>query len=137
MENEIKIENEFIGQQAEKTSNSFLPKENLDNKGKISDFLNMDKYTSNESIVRNIPFVLFVAGLMIFYIWNSHQTEKMIRDKNKIGKELNELRWEYMTSKNDLMFKSKQTEVMKLLQDSTLRVLTSPPKKIVVEKNKY
>ena len=78
--------------------------------------------------------VLFLAVIAIGYIWNSHQAEKMIREKNKIGKQLNEMRWEYMTSKNELMFKSKQTEVMKLLQDSTLQVLTSPPKKIVVEK---
>lgn len=127
MENEIKIENAFI------TTEEQQPVQ-VSNEIKIANLLSGEKSATNDNIIPHIPFVLSLAVIAIFYIWNSHQTEKMIREKNKIGKQLNELRWEYMTSKNELMFKSKQTEVMKLLQDSTLQVLTSAPKKIVVKK---
>lgn len=131
MENEDKIKNSFGN------STHVVSKKNETPGTKFSEILNTENYVKNETIIKNIPFVLFLAMLVVVYIYNTHQSEKMIREMNKINNEINELRWEYMSSKNELMVGSKQTEVINKLQDSTLKILTVPPKKIVVNKNEY
>ena len=47
--------------------------------------------------------------------------------------ELKEVRWNFMATKSDLMYKSKQTEVAKAVEGMGLKEITSPPKKIVIE----
>ena len=47
---------------------------------------------------------------------------------------MNEMRWEYMTTKSELENISKQSEVAKLVAPSGLKELREPPRKIVVKK---
>jgi hypothetical protein len=42
-----------------------------------------------------------------------------------------------MTSKSELMFKSKQSEVAKMVEATGLKELSKPPYKIVVDKDEY
>jgi hypothetical protein len=42
-----------------------------------------------------------------------------------------------MTSKSELMFKSKQSEVAKMIEAAGLKELSKPPYKIVVGKDEY
>jgi hypothetical protein len=77
----------------------------------------------------NMPLVLFVA--------NNHTAENKIRRINSIEKDIRELRWTYMTSKSELMYKSKQSEVAKMVEAMDLKELTKPPYKIVVKSNEY
>lgn len=64
-------------------------------------------------VVRNIPFFLFCAFLCVLYIANGHYGEKMIRRINDLGKQNKELTYEYKTLNGNLMFKSKQSELVK------------------------
>lgn len=84
--------------------------------------------------VTNMPFIGFLAVLALIYIANSHLAEKRIRRINKLGKEIKELKWEYLNVKSELMFRSKMSEVSKSVEPLGLKQLNSPPQKIVLKK---
>lgn len=82
-------------------------------------------------MTQNMPFILFLALLALVYIANSHLAEKKIRRINKLGKEIKELKWEYLNVKSELMFRSKMSEVSKAVEPLGLKQLNMPPQKIV------
>ena len=84
------------------------------------DFLN------RKNALRSLPYILFITLLLIGYIGNTHYAESMVT------KELKELRSEYITTKFELMFKSRQSEVAKSVADMGLKEPVTPPKKIAV-----
>jgi hypothetical protein len=86
------------------------------------------------AITQNMPFILFLSGLALIYIANSHLAEKKIRRINKLGREIKELKWEYLNVKSELMFRSKMSEVSKAVDPLGLKPLNSPPQKIELEK---
>ena len=76
-------------------------------------------------------FFLFFLGLA--YIANSYYAEKSIRDIDKTGRDLKELRAEFITARNDLMYRSKLTEVAKAIEVKEVKEATTAPSKIVVK----
>ncbi|HEY0273836.1 MAG TPA: FtsL-like putative cell division protein [Chitinophaga sp.] len=85
-------------------------------------------------IVQHTPYILFLSGLALLYIANTHLTEKKIWRINKLDKEIKELKWEYISLKSELMFNSKVSEVSQKVSDQGLKPLNTPPQKIEVEK---
>ncbi len=83
-----------------------------------------------ESLMKHLPFILFLFALGIVYIYNSHLAEDRIREINKVNLELKELKWEYLNTKNDLELRSMQTQVASLVDSMGLHELTAPPMKI-------
>ena len=96
--------------------------------------LDLSKWVHYEKVIRNLPFIFFLAATGILYITNSHYAEKNVREINDIDKQLNELRWEYMSTKSELENMSKQSEVAKMVSAEGLKELQEPPKKILVTK---
>ena len=88
-------------------------------------------------ISRNIQFLFFCFLLCMMYIWNNHMSQKLVRDINLKAKELKELRWDYLTIKADLMYKSKLTEVLPRADKMGLEVMNNPPNKINLKKKEY
>ncbi|MBL7732672.1 MAG: hypothetical protein JNM88_15960 [Chitinophagaceae bacterium] len=66
-----------------------------------------------QSIVKQVPFFLFLALLAVIYIYNGHYADKTIRRINKTAKEVKELKYEYVAVKSKVMFQSKQSELVK------------------------
>lgn len=91
-----------------------------------------DFFLTRDNIRGVFPTIMFLAGIAILYIANSHHAEKIIRDTDKMAKEIKELRSEYITIKSDLMFRSKQSEVLKRLEPVGVKELVNPPKKITI-----
>lgn len=91
-------------------------------------------FLSKEQVTGSLPFIFFLTFLGICYIANGYQTEKVIRDLYNTNNELKELRSEYITTKSDLMYISKQSQVARATAGFGLVELTSPPKKIVLTK---
>ena len=85
----------------------------------------------------NLPLVLFIAMLGVLHVANNHTAENKIRQMNKLEQDIKELRWTYMTEKSELMYKSKQSEVAKMVEGMGLKELTAPPYKIVVKQDDY
>ncbi|WEK37724.1 MAG: FtsL-like putative cell division protein [Candidatus Pseudobacter hemicellulosilyticus] len=78
-------------------------------------------------IVQNIPFFLFLSVLAVIYIYNGHYADKTIREINKVSRELKELHYEYKTVKSEVMNRSKQSELAKVVDSFGLKALTAPP----------
>jgi len=89
-------------------------------------------FLSKDKVVESLPFIFFLSFLAIIYIANGYQAEKLIRQIYKTNNELKELRSEYITTKSDLMYISKQSQLARATYDLGLKELTSPPKKIVL-----
>jgi len=81
-------------------------------------------------IVRNSPFFLFLSFLTLVYIYNGHFAEKTIKDINRTARELKELQYEHKTVRSELMFQSKQSELVKAVQPLGLQELVLPPYKL-------
>lgn len=92
---------------------------------------------SIESATQLLPFFIFLAFLAMVYIGNRHFAENNIRDIDKLSKEVKELSWDFKTLKADLMLKSTQTEVAKIVDTLGLIEPNEPPKKLVIERNEF
>ena len=88
---------------------------------------------SQESATEALPFILFIAFLGMIYIGNRHSAENNIRRIEALKKEVKELSWDFKTLKADLMFRSKESEVMKRVDTLLgLKVSIEPPIKLTV-----
>ena len=87
--------------------------------------------------VQYLPKILFVMMLGLFYISNTHYSEKTVRRINQIQTEVEDLRADYTTLKSDLMFASKQSEVARKVKSLGLKESSAPPYKIVIDKREY
>ncbi len=92
-------------------------------------------FLSKDNVVSSLPFIFFLTFLGILYIANGYYTEKTVRELYKVGNELKEMRSEYITVKSDLNFKSKQSQVAQATIDLNIVESTTPPTKIVVDKD--
>jgi len=87
--------------------------------------------------VHYLPYVLYVVGLLIFYIGNSHNAERTIRKIDKLKAEVNDLRADYTTLKAAHMVESKQSKIAEKVQGLQLEESVQPPFKIVLKKSEY
>lgn len=93
-------------------------------------------FLTRDNVVRNIPFILFLFGLGILYIANSHYAESNVIVTARTERELKELRSEFITIRSDLMTALRQTEVAKAVEPLGIKESVVPPKKIVVDSKK-
>ena len=89
--------------------------------------LNWKKALNYQSIVKQVPFIFFLAFLAVIYIYNGHMADKTVRKINATAKEVKELEWEYKTLKSEVMFRSKPSELVKALQPLGLNELNESP----------
>ena len=80
-----------------------------------------------QSIVRQIPFFLFLAALAVIYIYNGHHADKTIRAISRTERDLKELQYEYKTVKGDVLFRSKQSELIEAVEPLGLKELATSP----------
>jgi len=95
--------------------------------------MTMKSWLSVENLMKNMPFFLLIVTLGILYIANAHyhlQLERKIDRKEDV---IEELGWEYMSTKSEVMYRSKQSEVAKAVEHMGLKPLIEPPKVIEVK----
>ena len=80
-----------------------------------------------QSVVKQMPFFLFLTLLAVVYIYNGHYADKLNRDLGKTTRELKELKFEYKTVKGEVLFRSKQSELIKAVEPIGLKELTTSP----------
>jgi Bacteriodetes cell division protein (FtsL-like) len=85
------------------------------------------RWLNYQSIVKQVPFFLFLALLAVIYIYNGHYADKTIRSINKTSKEVKELQYEYITVKSEVMFRSKPSELVKAVEPLGLKELVLSP----------
>ncbi|MFC2107110.1 FtsL-like putative cell division protein [Bacteroidota bacterium] len=79
------------------------------------------------------PFIFYIAFLAILYIANTYIAERKIREMDEIRGDLKELRFEYISTKSDLMSQTKQSSITKKLINQGLKESVTPPEKLVLE----
>ncbi len=90
-------------------------------------------FISQQMLVKNIPFFLYISVLAVLYIYNGHHAEKTIKDINKTSKELKELQYEYKMVRSDWMFLTKQSEVVKQVEPFGIKEILEPPTKLELD----
>jgi len=89
--------------------------------------LNWKKWLNYPSLVKQLPFFFFLALLAVIYIYNGHKADKTIRKINSTAKEVKELQYEYISVKGEVMFRSKQSEMIKAVEPMGLKELVLSP----------
>ncbi len=82
------------------------------------------------------PFLLFIAFLAFIYIANNYYAENKVRDINHLHKELKELRYEYITSKSELMDLGKQSRIAGRLSNKGIKESREPVKTLKIPSDK-
>ena len=95
--------------------------------------LDWKRWLNYQSLVKQVPFFLFLAALAVIYIYNGHYADKTIRNINRTANEVKELQWEYKTVKSEVMFQSKQSELVKAVEPLGLKELTEAPVVLTTE----
>jgi len=98
----------------------------------LADYLTLD--FSAETILKNLPFILFLGFIGMLYIMNAHYSEKKLWQIQKYKNEIEELKWEYASTKADLMYQTKQSEVQKAVENIGLKNSKSTAKRLIVKK---
>ncbi|MBK7964840.1 MAG: hypothetical protein IPK10_05850 [Bacteroidetes bacterium] len=100
---------------------------------KLIRVVNIFEYFDRKSVMVIMPYMFFLFFLGLIYIANSYYAEKSIRDIDKTGRDLKELRAEFITARNDLMYRSKLTEVAKAIEVKEVKEARVAPSKIIVK----
>jgi hypothetical protein len=90
---------------------------------------------SRDSFFKTIPYLGYLTLLALVYISNTYYAEKTFRQIEKIKIELKELRFQYISSKSELMYYGKQTEIAKRVLTAGLKETKIPPYKIFYAKD--
>ncbi|MFA0962818.1 FtsL-like putative cell division protein [Roseivirga sp. BDSF3-8] len=83
--------------------------------------------------VKFMPYGMFLAFLLVFYIWNTHYAERTTRKVNVLEVEVEDMKADYTTMKADYEVESKLSSVAKRVKDIGLIESPEPPKKLVVQ----
>lgn len=94
---------------------------------------------NSDKLIKHMPYGAFVVVLGLVYIAIGYAAEDMVREINRHKSELKEMRSEYITIKSDLMYATKQSELVKILQQKGFELEESlePPKKIEVTEGEF
>ena len=92
------------------------------------------KMLNYQSVVRQVPFFLFLTLLAVVYIYNGHLADKTARSISRTTREVRELQHEYKTVKAEVMFRSKQSELVKVVEPLGLKELVESPVILASEK---
>ena len=85
------------------------------------------RWLNYQSVVKQVPFFLFLTVLAVVYIYNGHLADKTMRNINRTAREVKELQHEFKTIKSEVMFRSKQSELVKAVEPLGLKELASSP----------
>lgn len=90
---------------------------------------------TQDSIIKHLPFMLFLSFLALVYIANGFWAESSVREINRMQQEIKELRSEQISIKSELNNTIIESELKKIIDDRALGLEESidPPKKILVE----
>jgi len=125
-------ENEILNGENPETTETTVA-ESQKQRRSIRDFIDGTVFT-RDVILGRLPYILFLMFLAIIYIANRYHSENVIRRINNVQKEIKDLRSEHIAVASELMFLSKQSEVIRMSTEKGLGLeeATKPPVKIIV-----
>jgi hypothetical protein len=99
---------------------------------KLTDKLNIDFG------IKELPDILYdrilwIAGLLVVYIFLQHNYERLFRNIENLKAEVDDLRANYITEKSKYMLQSKQSELAEKVKETGIEESIVPPKKIIAK----
>ncbi|MFO7615715.1 MAG: FtsL-like putative cell division protein [Bacteroidales bacterium] len=90
---------------------------------------------SKEIVIRQIPFVVFLAVLILTYIGNQYRGDKVIREVLALEKRVKELKAESSSVTFDLQVISTESRVKELIRLSELPLIEAktPPYQLTID----
>ncbi len=84
-----------------------------------------------EIIEKNLLFALFLTGIGLLYIWNTHRAERIARYSDQLQREIRELKSEYMTLHAQMSLNRRQTDMMRIIDSLKLKPMEQPPFRLI------
>jgi Bacteriodetes cell division protein (FtsL-like) len=97
-------------------------KQILNISGKTTDF-----------VFGNLRFIMFLGGLTLIYITNALHAERKIHEMQHLEREIKELKWDYMTVKRDVLYRSMQSQMDGNVEHLGLNLSTTGPRVIRIK----
>lgn len=104
-----------------------MPNKNNDTENFSLPKMEWRKFLTYTWVVKNIPFFLFLSALAVLYIYNGHHADKLIKKIAKSEKNIKELEYEYKSVKSEVIFRSKASELVKVVVPLGLQESLEPP----------
>jgi len=91
---------------------------------------------SEKIILKNLGYISLITILAAIYIGNRFHAEKITRETTRLQREVKDLRAEALSTSADLMYVSRQSEVIRLIGEKgiNLEELKTPPFRLLVDK---
>jgi cell division protein FtsL len=86
-----------------------------------------NRWLNYQSVVKQVPYLLFLALLAVVYIYNGHNADKLVRQTSKAARELKDLQSEYKSVTGDVLLRSRQSELVEAVKPLGLQELTTEP----------
>lgn len=87
-------------------------------------------------IVKNMPYLIFLALLAILYIANNNHAIGLVREIDAKKKELKQMRWRYMDLQSRLMYQTSESQLKLKTEALGLKPLKEPAFEIRVKQSK-
>ncbi|MBC7383445.1 MAG: hypothetical protein H7296_10725 [Bacteroidia bacterium] len=121
--------NRIVTEEEQKTEQAH-DKDTVKFTAKVKRLADFDFNINREQLIRQGPFMAYICLLVILFIYNSHRSEKIIRETDRLTREVKDLRSEYISALSELMGESKQSTVAQKLAPFGIKELKNPPSKI-------
>lgn len=91
---------------------------------------------TDKIILKNLWFIFLLTVLGAIYIANRFHAERITRETTKLLREVRDLRSESLSTSANLMYASRQSEVLRLVKQHELNLeeLREPPFKLLVDR---
>ena len=93
-------------------------------------------FLTREKVIQLLPFAMFLVFLAMIYIANQYAALRRVKEIENTTKELKDLRNEHISTKSELMYQSKISEIAKRLENKGIKESLTPPKKIYLNSDK-
>lgn len=91
------------------------------------------KYLVNDDAVKNWRFIVFLIGLAIIMIANTHRFEQKVFKIADLTNEVKELRSEFVDRRSELMKLKMESTISKQMETKGILPSQVPPQKITVK----
>jgi len=91
-----------------------------------------DQFLSQEWVVKNAPLILLIFGLIILAIGNNYIAQRKSIRITKVKREIKDLRDEYISTKSQLMYSTKMSEIAKKLESRGIKEPVKPAFKLII-----
>jgi hypothetical protein len=93
----------------------------------LLDALDVSKWLGYENMARNLPFIIFLASIGIFYIFNQYVAEKNQRNVDELQKNIQQLQWQYKSEKSAFEDSLMQSNLVTRVAQLGLIIPNEPP----------